>query len=79
MIPEERILSRLTRHKLKRLPNWPIWDEAFDAQLDAHYRDGAIGDPVPRPKHNSTGTKHSTHTMVLLCKDRWTSQSPRLH
>jgi hypothetical protein len=55
MIPEERVLPKLTRHRLKKLPNWSTWDEAFDAQLDAHLRDGAIGEPVPRPKTNSRG------------------------
>lgn len=49
MTPEERALPKLTRHRLKKLPNWSVWDEAFDAQLDAHYRDGAIGEPVLRP------------------------------
>jgi hypothetical protein len=55
MTPEERLLPKLTRHRLKKLSNWPEWDAAFDAQLDAHYRDGALGDPVPRPKTNSKG------------------------
>jgi hypothetical protein len=55
MTPEERALPKLTRPRLKKLPNWPVWDAAFDAQLDAHLRDGAIGDPVPRPKTNSRG------------------------
>jgi hypothetical protein len=55
MTPEERALPKLTRHRLKKLPNWSAWDEAFDAQLDAHYRDGAFGDPVPRPTKNSKG------------------------
>jgi hypothetical protein len=55
MIPEERALTKLTRHRLKKLPNWHIWDEAFDAQLDAHLRDGAIGEPILRPKCNSKG------------------------
>jgi hypothetical protein len=45
MIPEERALPKLTRHWLKKLPNWHVWDEAFDAQLDAHLRDGAFGQP----------------------------------
>jgi hypothetical protein len=55
MTPEERALPKLTRHRLKKLSNWSDWDKAFDAQLDAHLRDGAIGDPVPRPKCNSKG------------------------
>jgi hypothetical protein len=33
MTPEERAWPKLTRHHLKKLPNWPTWDEAFDAQL----------------------------------------------
>jgi hypothetical protein len=55
MTPEERALPKLTRHRLKRLPNWSDWDKAFDAQLDAHFRDGALSDPVLRPTHNSKG------------------------
>jgi hypothetical protein len=55
MTPEERALPKLTRHRLKKLSNWHVWDEAFDAQLDAHLRDGAIGEPILRPKCNSKG------------------------
>jgi hypothetical protein len=55
MTPEERALPKLTRHRLKKLPNWPDWDAAFDAQLDAHLRDSAIGEPVLRPLTNSKG------------------------
>jgi hypothetical protein len=55
MTPEERLLPKFTRHRLKKLTNWPEWDAAFDAQLDAHFRDGALGHPVPRPTCNSKG------------------------
>jgi hypothetical protein len=55
MTPEERALPRFTRRYLKTLPNWDVWDLAFDAQLDAHLRDGAIGEPVPRSLTNSKG------------------------
>jgi hypothetical protein len=55
MTPAERILLRLTRHRLKKLSNWSDWDAAFDAQLDAHHRDGALGEPVLRPTTNSKG------------------------
>ena len=36
----------MMRCNLQRLPNWPEWDEAFDAQLDAHVTAGTFGDPV---------------------------------
>jgi hypothetical protein len=49
MTPEERDLRRMTRRNLQRLPNWPEWDAAFDAQLDAHVAAGTFGAPVPRP------------------------------
>jgi hypothetical protein len=49
MIPEERLLKSFTRRNLMKLPNWPEWDAAFDAQLDAHFAAGALGMPVPRP------------------------------
>ena len=50
MTPEERNLNRFTRRNLQKLSNWPSWDEAFDAQLDAHCKAGTIGHPVPHPK-----------------------------
>jgi hypothetical protein len=46
MTDEERQLTKLTRARLQRLSNWPEWDKSFDKQLDAHYRDGALGPPV---------------------------------
>jgi hypothetical protein len=50
MTPEERRLSKFTRHNLQRLPNWSTWDAAFDAQLDVHCTAGLFGQPVPRPR-----------------------------
>jgi hypothetical protein len=52
MPDEERKLTHFTRRNLKKLSNWPEWDAAFDAQLDAHYAAGALGLPVPRPSAN---------------------------
>ena len=49
MTPEERCLTKFTRRNLQRLSNWSEWDEAFDAQLDAHYQAGAFGKPIPCP------------------------------
>jgi hypothetical protein len=47
MTDAERSLPKLTRHQLKKqLDNWPIWDAAFDKQLDSHHRDGALGPPI---------------------------------
>jgi len=47
MTDEERLLKRFTHQQLKCLKNWPDWDNAFDAQLDAHRKAGCIGVPVP--------------------------------
>jgi len=47
MMEEERSLKRFTHHQLMKLQNWPKWDKAFDAQLDAHLKAGCIGTPVP--------------------------------
>jgi len=47
MTEEERSLKRFTCCQLMRLWNWPEWDKAFDAQLDAHLKAGCIGTPVP--------------------------------
>jgi hypothetical protein len=46
MTDEERALKSFTRRHLRRLSNWPDWDAAHDAQLDAHYLSGAFADPV---------------------------------
>ena len=50
MTMEERRLKRFTRRNLQKLPNWPDWDAAFDAQLDAHFKMGTISAPIPKPK-----------------------------
>ncbi len=47
MTEEERSLKRFTHRQLMRFRNWPEWDKAFDAQLDAHLKAGCIGTPVP--------------------------------
>ena len=49
MTPEEQKLKHFTRRNLMKLPNWPVWDAAFDKQLDTHHEDGTLGEPVPRP------------------------------
>jgi len=46
MTDEEHLLKRFTHCQLKCLKNWPEWDGAFDAQLDAHCKAGCIGIPV---------------------------------
>jgi len=50
MTDEEQKLTSFTRRKLKQLSNWPLWDAAFDSQLEGHYVDKTYGLPVPRPK-----------------------------
>ncbi len=47
MMEEERSLRCFTCCQLMKLQNWPKWDKAFDAQLDAHLKAGCIGAPVP--------------------------------
>jgi len=49
MTDEERKLKSFTRRRLQQLPNWPLWDDAFDSQLDGHHKDKTFGLPVPRP------------------------------
>ena len=46
MTEEERLLSKFTRYRLKKLSNWDDWDLAFDAQLDAHNQSGCLGTPI---------------------------------
>jgi hypothetical protein len=45
MTDAERALPKLTRARMKKLDNWATWDLAFDKQLDAHHRDGALAAP----------------------------------
>ena len=49
MTEQERNLSSFTRKNLKKLDNWIEWRDADDKQLDAHFKAGALGKPVPRP------------------------------
>ena len=46
MTDEEQLLKCFTHCQLRRLKNWPDWD---DAQLNAHRKAGCIGTPVLRP------------------------------
>ena len=48
MTDEEKKLTSLTRHNLKKLSNWTEWDAAYDKQLDQHNEAGVFGTPVLR-------------------------------
>jgi hypothetical protein len=52
---EERKLKSFARRNLQKLPNWPVWDAAFDSQLDGHHRDGTIGTPVKKRDAETSG------------------------
>ena len=49
MTPEEQELRQMMWCNLQHLPNWPVWDAAFDAQLDVHIAAGTFGNPVLCP------------------------------
>jgi len=49
MMDKEHFLKCFTCWKLKNLKNWPDWDNAFDAQGDAHWKAGCIGVPILQP------------------------------
>ncbi len=51
MTDEERAIPKLTRRRLRTLPNWLLWDATCDKQLEAHYTAGAFLDPIPHPEH----------------------------
>jgi hypothetical protein len=51
MTDEERLLTKFTRSRLKKLSNWDTWDQCFDHEWDRHTATGLVGDPVPRPHH----------------------------
>ncbi len=48
MADKEHWFKHFTCCQLKSFKNWPDWDNAFDAQLDAHCKAGCIGVPVPQ-------------------------------
>jgi len=50
-----------------KLQNWPDWDKAFNAQLDAYLKAGCIGTPVPCP------LPIDGHPLNLLCWIHWTN------
>ena len=47
MTNEEYQLSKFTWHNLQYLSNWPLWDAAFNQQLNDHHAAGTFGHPVP--------------------------------
>ena len=52
MTDEEKRLSSFSRKQLMTLSNWKDWQKADDDQLEAHYKAGAIGKAVPRPRRD---------------------------
>ena len=46
MTDKEKALKKLTWRNLKTLPNWPLWDAAFNKQLDKHAKAGVFGKPI---------------------------------
>jgi hypothetical protein len=53
MMDEERLLTKFTRTRLKKLSNWETWDACFDHEWDRHTATWLVGEPVPRPQRNS--------------------------
>jgi hypothetical protein len=47
------------------LPNWPKWDEAFDAQLDNHSETGALADHIP-PLAEARGINGKKHNILCV-------------
>ena len=47
MADEEHWFEPFTRCQLKSSEDWPDWDNASDAQLDAHPKADCIGAPMP--------------------------------
>ena len=66
MTPEEKQLKRLTRRTLKALPNWKVWDDAYNAQLDDHAKAGVFGKPVRRQDLPAKQQQQ-------ICRFQWTS------
>jgi len=49
MADKEHWFKGFTCHQLKSSKNWPDWDNAFNAQPDAHCKADCIRAPVPQP------------------------------
>jgi len=46
MTEEEKRLPGLSQHHLKKLPNWDVWDQAYNKQLNQHNEAGVFRKPI---------------------------------
>jgi Reverse transcriptase (RNA-dependent DNA polymerase) len=87
--PEERMLSRLTRKNLQRLPTWHEWQQGPKgefAQLDDMAEKGMYGPPVDPPKGAIILRQHWTYSFktdgtrkARNCCDGSKRAAPALH
>ena len=84
---EELALPSYTRRRLKGLPTWNLWQDAFDEQLDAHARTQTFLEPVDPPPdaiilrpHWANVIKTCGRRKCRLCADgSRRAASPRRH
>jgi hypothetical protein len=79
-------LPSFTRRRLQSLPNWSDWSPAFDAQLDAHHKQGTFGIPCRTPvgatvlrPHWANIIKADGTRKCRLCADGSKRAAPALH
>ena len=82
MTSKECCLKKFTQHNLKKLKNWPAWDEAFNAQLDNHHESGALGTPnslVYHLWHEWEMTEYPMYALEQCGQGQWHLQMLFLH
>lgn len=81
--PAELILPSFTRRCLQGLPNWSDWSAAFDAQLDAHHKQGTFGIPCCSPPGATILCPHWGNIIKAdgcrLCANSSKHAAPALH
>jgi hypothetical protein len=82
----ELALPSFTRKRLQSLPNWSVWSDAFDLQLDAHHKQGTFGNPCRPPSgatilrpHWANIIKADGTRKCRLCADGSKRAAPALH
>jgi len=62
MADEEHWFKPFTHCQFKSSENWPDWDNASDAQLDAHCKADYIGVPMPQ---SMAGNEHPLYVLHI--------------
>jgi len=52
-----------------KLQNWPDWDNAFNAQLDAYLKAGCIGTPALPFTNQPSSFECTSNSLDKFCED----------